>query len=220
MAATRQVILLYRSSQRKRRRTGSRRIMMADDGHGQKQIESIPPIGPNILVTGTPGVGKTTLCTAVCAQLGLRHVDVGAFARERGLLGEYDGRLHCHYLDEDGVLDALEPMMSDGGVLLDHHSVDWFPERWVHLVIVLRASTHVLHDRLTARGYAPDKREENMQAEIMQVVLDEAQESYPRAQLIELMSDNIEQQQSNIREVVQAVGALRKPSSLRALIVK
>ncbi len=166
------------------------------------------PQAPNILVTGTPCTGKTSLCQSLAAQLGFRHVEVSRFARERNLLEGYNKKLDCHYLDEDGVLDELEPIMVNGSVLLDHHSVDWFPERWIHLVVVLRCSTHVLHDRLTAREYCHEKRNENMQAEIMQVVLDEAKESYPNITVLELLSDTQEQQHENIKQITRTIAKL------------
>lgn len=31
--------------------------------------------------------------------------------------------------------------MATGGVVLDYHTVDWLPLRWVQLVVVLRAHT-------------------------------------------------------------------------------
>ena len=51
-------------------------------------------------------------------------------------------------------------------------------QRWFDLVLVLRADTNVLYDRLKKRGYSDKKVNENMECEIMQVVLDEARESY------------------------------------------
>lgn len=171
------------------------------------------PAAANLLVTGTPGTGKTSLCALLSAELGMRHLDVGAFARERQLLGTYDTVYNSNYLDEDGVLDALEPIMVNPvgtvGSILDHHSVDWFPERWVQLVVVLRASTEVLHDRLTARGYAKKKLDDNMQAEIMQVVLDEAKVAYPKIQVLELINDTAEQQTHNVRAIKTALNKLR-----------
>ncbi len=173
---------------------------------------TFPPRGPNVLVTGTPGTGKTSLCAILARELGLGHIGVGAFARERELVHGYDAEMDCHFLHEDAVLDALEPIMSDGGILLDHHSVDWFPERWIHCVIVLRTSTETLHDRLSARKYSDKKRDENMQAEIMQVVLDEARESYPKVPLLELMSDTLEQQQSNVAQIKRQLRELVSPN--------
>lgn len=41
--------------------------------------------------------------------------------------------------------------MSEGGVVLEHHTVDFFPERWFDLVLVLRCDNTILFDRLTER---------------------------------------------------------------------
>ena len=57
-------------------------------------------------------------------------------------------------------------------------SCDFFPERWFDLVLVLTCDNTALYDRLVERGYAAKKLEENVQCEIMQVVLQEAKESY------------------------------------------
>jgi broad-specificity NMP kinase len=50
----------------------------------------------------------------------------------------------------------MEPLMwgegaSGGGVVVDFHSVDFFPERWFQLVLVLRCDNTLLYDRLRAR---------------------------------------------------------------------
>ena len=42
--------------------------------------------------------------------------------------------------------------MSKGGAVVDHHSCDFFPERWFDLVVVLQADNSVLYDRLTDRS--------------------------------------------------------------------
>ncbi|NTV77535.1 MAG: AAA family ATPase [Methanothrix sp.] len=51
--------------------------------------------------------------------------------------------------------------MSGGGVVLESHSCDFFPERWFDLVVVLRSDNTVLFDRLAARGYPKRKLDEN-----------------------------------------------------------
>ena len=58
---------------------------------------------------------------------------------------------------------------------------------------MLRAKTDVLFDRLTERGYSEKKRGENLEAEIMQVVLDEARESYEEDIVQELPSNTVEE---------------------------
>lgn len=49
------------------------------------------------------------------------------------------------------LCDELEEEMSAGGVILEYHACDFFPERWFDLVVVLQTDNSVLHDRLTAR---------------------------------------------------------------------
>lgn len=91
--------------------------------------------------------------------------------------------------------------MASGGVLLEHHSVDYFPERWFDLVLVLTADNSVLFDRLTARGYGQAKVAENVEAEIMRVVAEEARESYPPEIVHELPSNSVEDMEANAARV-------------------
>ena len=114
----------------------------------------MPKRGPNVLVTGTPGCGKSSLCEAVVRRCaGSRHVMVGDVVKAKGLhagVGAH-GALMIDEASEDKIVDELESDMAGGGVLLEHHSVDFFPERWFDLVIVLRTDNTVLFDRLTKR---------------------------------------------------------------------
>jgi len=49
------------------------------------------------------------------------------------------------------VLDELEDQMSEGGNLLEYHSCEFFPERWIDAVFVLRTDNGILYDRLEKR---------------------------------------------------------------------
>ena len=145
---------------------------------------------PNILVTGTPGVGKTRAAEAIAARLGLQRLGVSELAKQLSAFEEFDEARQCQVLDEDRVLDAMEPDLGRGGFVVDYHACELFPERWFDLVLVLRVGTETLYDRLTARGYPEPKLQENLQCEIMQVVLEEAREAYAAEVVVELRNES------------------------------
>eukprot|EP00249_Psilotum_nudum_P000234 c10979_g1_i1 orf=198-725(-) len=154
---------------------------------------------PNILVTGTPGTGKTSTCALLVDCTGLRHIDVGALVKQKNLHDGWDPELQCHILNEDLLCDELEDMVKDGGNIVDYHCCDFFPERWFDAVVVLQTDNSILYDRLTNRGYMGQKLQNNMECEIFQVLLEEAYESYSHdiitampSNTIEDMSDNVE----------------------------
>ena len=135
----------------------------------------------NVLVTGTPGTGKTTLAARLAEATGLEHVDVGAVvkAHQATLSEGRDEHNDAFILDEDALLDHLEPRVGGlGGCVVDHHSSDFYPERWFDRVVVLTCDNTVLYNRLAARGYAAHKITENVQHEIMQCAVEEAREAY------------------------------------------
>lgn len=158
---------------------------------------------PNILVTGTPGVGKTVTAARIAEKIGLQHINVGDIIKEHKCYDGHDETLDTRILDEDKLLDLMETMIQkcsvdNVGIVADYHSCELFPERWFDLILVLRANTDVLFDRLTERGYNEKKRSENLEAEIMQVVLDEARESYDIDIVQELPSNTKEEMDANV----------------------
>ena len=111
-------------------------------------------------------------------------------------------------VDVDPLLDHLEPLLSEGGNVVDHHTCEDFPERWFDIVVVLRSSTESMFDRLVDRGYPKPKRDENLQAEIMQVCLEEAHESYESDIIHVMQSDTIEDMERNVRDIANIVKSL------------
>ena len=134
---------------------------------------------PNIALTGTPGTGKSTHAQLIVeSQPEMRHIEVGTIVKENGFHTGYDEEYETYDVDEDPLLDHIEPWTgkvapepldgddeSDdtearvsedtsedrGGLILDWHSCEAYPERWVDLVVVLRCDHQILWKRLESR---------------------------------------------------------------------
>jgi len=161
--------------------------------------------GPVIVITGTPGTGKSTHAQLLVeeAALPLRHINVGEWVKEKELYEEFDQEWESYTVDEDRLLDELEPIITEGGVILDWHTCEVFPERWPDLVVVLRCDHSTIWDRLEKRGYSLKKIQENNEAEIMEVVLEEARSSYPAEIVVELKSENTEDLEANVARIAE-----------------
>jgi adenylate kinase len=132
----------------------------------------------------------------------MKVMTINDIAKERDCYAGYDEERKSHIVDEDKLLDAIEEDLKKGGWIIDWHVCDIFPERLIDLVVVLRTDNTVLYDRLKKRGYADSKIEENIDAEIMQVILDEAREGYDENIVIELYSNDVDEMESNVERIV------------------
>ncbi|KAI9646970.1 factor activating pos9 [Ciborinia camelliae] len=156
---------------------------------------------PNIIITGTPGVGKTTHCEQLAESTGLKHLSVNDVVKEKGCHEGWDDELKTWIVDEDKLLDEIEEEVKQGGYIIDWHACELFPKSWIDLVVVLRVDSTLLYDRLKARNYPEAKLQENLDAEIMEVLLEEARESYDEEIVVELRSDTSDEVESNVERV-------------------
>jgi adenylate kinase len=60
---------------------------------------------PNIVVTGTPGVGKSSHCELLAQKSGLKHFVINEVAEQRGCFDGRDEELGSWIVDEDKVLN-------------------------------------------------------------------------------------------------------------------
>lgn len=127
------------------------------------------------------------------------------------------------------MIDELEPLAAAGGLVLDWHTCDAYPERWIDLVVVLQCDHTELWDRLEKRyillepvplpasfprlnahfflsfrrNYPLKKIQENNECEIMGTVVEEAREAYPEEIVVTLKSETPEDIDSNVERIIQ-----------------
>ncbi|XP_029164774.1 adenylate kinase isoenzyme 6 isoform X2 [Nylanderia fulva] len=136
-------------------------------------------------------------------KTGLTWLDVSQLAIENKCVDEYDEVYQCRTLDEDKLLDGMESAMNGGGIIVDYHSAELFPERWFDIVFVLRTDNTILYDRLEKRGYSGKKLQDNIECEIFQTILEEARSAYSKEIVHELFNDTFEQMTNNVDRICQ-----------------
>jgi adenylate kinase len=64
---------------------------------------------PNIVITGTPGVGKTTHAELLARNTGLKHLPINQVAKEHDCHEDWDEELQTWIVDEDKVGWGFKP---------------------------------------------------------------------------------------------------------------
>jgi len=127
-----------------------------------------------ILVTGTPGVGKTTVSHLLASKLDAVYVSLAELVERERLISGVDKARGTLIADTDRVSKRMQEIInsSECDVVVDgHYAVDVVPPKDVHLVFVLRRDPSELKNIMENRGFNERKLWENLAAEILDVCL-------------------------------------------------
>lgn len=117
-----------------------------------------------ISITGTPGVGKTTLAKSLRNVLkNYKIVSDFELAKKNRLIVGYDKKMKSYIVEERG----LRKIKLMGNFIIDGHLSHLIPN---DLTIVLRLDPKKLKERLRKRGWKKEKIKENVLAEILDVI--------------------------------------------------
>jgi len=128
----------------------------------------------SIIITGTPGVGKTTLAKFLSKKLGIPYLDFARFALNMGLITGYDAKRASYEVDVTVAREVLSRHVGSQPYVIDSLIPDVLFPHLVKVVIVLRLDPWELALRLKARGWHFYKVRENVEAELLGVSLEEA----------------------------------------------
>ncbi len=62
---------------------------------------------------------------------GLKYINVGELIKDKKLYKNWNEEFDVPEFDTDMVVDEMEPLVKNGGVVVDFHSCDFFPERFI-----------------------------------------------------------------------------------------
>lgn len=135
-----------------------------------------------IIITGTPGTGKTKTAKQIAKNNKFKYLDVNRIINENNLKEKYDRERQTYEVDIKKLNKVLikriieEKKKGAKGLVIDSHLSHYLKPKYVDLCIVTKTALKKLKNRLEKRGYSKRKIRENLDAEIFDVCLNEAKE--------------------------------------------
>ena len=142
-----------------------------------------------ILITGVPGVGKTTISSLLKEKLNAIHIDISSLVKEEKLYETKDEERQSLIIDVKKLRRRILDIMKNKSctIILDGHSgVNALKTDEVSNVFVLRRAPWELQKVLLERGWSFSKIKENVEAEIIDVSLAEVIEMYEASKICEI----------------------------------
>jgi len=134
-----------------------------------------------IIVSGTPGTGKTVIAKFIAKRLPAQYIDVNALIKDHHLSRGYDRRLKTRIVNIERLNRFLIQLIRNArktkhrrNLVIDSHLGHYLPRRYVDLCFITTCPLKTLRQRLMRRKYSKEKIQENINAEIFEVCLLEA----------------------------------------------
>jgi adenylate kinase len=146
-------------------------------------------MGRVIVVTGTPGTGKTTFSTRLARELRAHYIPLTEYVSKHRLYDGIDRKRKSKVIDIARTRASLSKLLSGtkGLVVVDTHIPDGIlPRRTVQKVFVLRCHPRVLESRLAGKKWNREKIRENVLAELLDSCLTAAVKYYGRQKVVQL----------------------------------
>jgi adenylate kinase len=142
-----------------------------------------------IVLTGVPGVGKSSVARVLSGRLRGTHIDLTELALREDLTLGFDGERGVAIADIERIRERIRGLClsSDGPMIVEgHFAHDVVPAEMASRVFVLRRAPWRLKEEFEKRGYGKMKTRENVEAELLGVSLAEALEAYGEELICEI----------------------------------
>ncbi|HDO19508.1 MAG TPA: NMP kinase [Thermoplasmatales archaeon] len=155
-----------------------------------------------VSLTGTPGVGKSTVAE-ILRNRGFYVVNITELAVEKNFTLGYDNKRKSHIIDIDELRRYIKKEFSDKAevIILDGHLSHLVNTRGK--VIVLRCSPKELKRRMESKGWNAEKINENLEAEMLDIVLAEAVEMHGEKRVFEI--DTTDKSPHKVADIIEQI---------------
>ncbi|MCH7881066.1 MAG: AAA family ATPase [Proteobacteria bacterium] len=166
-----------------------------------------------MIVSGTPGTGKTTLSKKLASKLKFYYIDVNRIIKKRGISEGYDKKRKTKIIDvkilnkalikEIKKYDKIKSIKNKKhGLIIDSHLSHYLPKKYVDMCIITKCDLKILEKRLKKKKFSKNKIRENLDAEIFDICLHEAKENKHKIIIIDTTKD------INIKKIIKKIDRL------------
>lgn len=142
-----------------------------------------------VVVTGTPGVGKSTIAQLLASRLDALHIDLSRLIVEERLIAEQDSLRETQIADIEKTIARVNQLLEHEQrtvIVGGHFASDIMVEHDVKYVFILRRDPWELKRELESRDYGSRKVWENVMAEVLGVCLSDAVSAFGELRLSEI----------------------------------
>ena len=137
-----------------------------------------------VALTGTPGIGKTSV-SDILKKNHYFIVDLNQLITEKGFISEFDEKRKSNIVDLNKLDDYIKKLFSKKDfVIIEGHLSHLLG--CIDKIIILRCHPFELKKRLLNKNWNYDKINENVEAEILDIILCEAVDIHGKENIYEI----------------------------------
>ncbi|MCC6009762.1 MAG: adenylate kinase family protein [Fervidicoccaceae archaeon] len=128
-----------------------------------------------IIVSGTPGTGKSEITNGLCSLLNAYCLSASRVAIESDLVIARDFVRDTYIVDEQALESRIDELVRGKELVIIESLDPCLLKDKSSLIVVTRCSSpEILEDRMRKRGWRKEKIEENIEAEVLGVIEEQA----------------------------------------------
>ncbi len=148
-----------------------------------------------IVLTGSPGTGKTTLSKIIAEKLGLELISIKEFVEDNNLLNGIE-------VDVQELKKAFEYLNDADDFLIEGHLACEIKIP-ADFIFVLRSDPERLRELYRERGYDDEKIKENLLAEMLDYCTQKSEKNYGRVLEVDTTARSIDETVAVIIDAVR-----------------
>ena len=157
-----------------------------------------------IIITGTPGTGKTIIAKKLAKKISYTYIDVNEIIKKNKLNNKYLKKYDTYEIDDKKLNKKLIEIINNSktNIIIDSHLSHYLPKKYVDLCIVIKCDIKELKKRLEKRKYSKIKIRENLDSEIFDICLVEAKENKHKIIIVDTTKKKVDKSVNEITKKI------------------